>query len=102
MKGFNEMLKHFKSDLETLHNQLKEKTVEVSIDELVSVTANGLQEIHDVKIHSKAFSENLREDLEKAIVKACNEVMAEARKMVKDKLGKLTEEIDLKNLEGLF
>lgn len=102
MKGFNEMLKHFKSDLEALHNQLKEKTVEVSIDELVTVTANGLQEIHDVKIHSKAFSENLREDLEKAIVKACNEVMIKARKMVKGELGKLTEGLDLNDLEGLF
>lgn len=99
---FQEMMKNFKTDMENMQKQLKDKTVEVEIDDMVTVSANGLNKIDNININPKVFKEDMREELEKNLVKACNDVLEKARLMVKNELEKMVKDFDIGDLSNFF
>jgi nucleoid-associated protein EbfC len=79
------------------------KTVEASSGGgMVTVVANGKQEILSVKIEPEVIDRSEKEMLEDLIVAAVNDALTKAKNMVQEEMGKLTRGLNLPNIPGLF
>ncbi len=67
---------------------------------MVTVEANGAQEIVSIKIEADLFAEEDKEMLEELIVAAVNDALAKARDLVTQEMTKLTGGIKLPGIIG--
>jgi DNA-binding YbaB/EbfC family protein len=109
MKGIPNMgnllkqAQQFQAKMARLQEELGERTVEASSGGgMVTVVANGKQEILSVKIEPEVIDQNEKEMLEDLIVAAVNDALTKAKNMVQDEMGKLTHGLNLPNIPGLF
>jgi len=109
MKGIPNMgnllkqAQQFQAKMAKLQEELGERTVEASSGGgMITVVANGKQEILSVKIDSEVVDPNDREMLQDLIMAAVNDALTKARNMVQEEMGKLTHGLNLPNLPGLF
>jgi DNA-binding protein YbaB len=99
--NLNDLVKKFKDDLKSVQQHLKMKTVDIEKG-MVSIKANGLQEIVEVNIDPKAFESGIKQELETALKSAINEVIEKSRKMVKDEISGIAGDIDLDQFDDLL
>jgi nucleoid-associated protein EbfC len=109
MKGMPNMgnllkqAQQFQAKMAQLQEELGERTVEASSGGgMITVVANGRQEILSVKIDPEVIDPNDREMLQDLILAAVNDALTKARNMVQEEMGKLTHGLNLPNLPGLF
>ena len=109
MKGIPNMgnllkqAQQFQAKMAKLQEELGERTVEASSGGgMITVVANGKQEILSVKIDSEVVDPNDREMLQDLIMAAVNDALTKARNMVQEEMGKLTHGLNVPNLPGLF
>jgi nucleoid-associated protein EbfC len=109
MKGIPNMgnllkqAQQFQAKMAKLQEELGERTVEASSGGgMITVVANGKQEILSVKIDPEVVDPNDREMLQDLIMAAVNDALTKARNMVQEEMGKLTHGLNLPNLPGLF
>lgn len=109
MKGIPNMgnllkqAQQFQSKMAKLQEELGEKTLEAtSGGGMITIVANGRQEILSVKIDPEVIDPNDREMLQDLIMAAVNDALGKARKMVQEEMGSLTQGLNLPNLPGLF
>jgi DNA-binding YbaB/EbfC family protein len=91
--------------LEETQKQLEEKTVTVQVGGgMVTVTANGKQEIISVEIEKELINPEEKEILEDLIIAGVNEALKKSKEMVEEELTKITGGLKLPglNLPGLF
>ena len=69
---------------------------------MVSVVANGKQEILSVTIEPEVIDPDDKDMLQDLIIAAVNDALAKAKNMVQEEMGKLTHGLNLPNLPGLF
>ncbi|QSQ09544.1 Nucleoid-associated protein [Koleobacter methoxysyntrophicus] len=100
--NLNDLVKKFKDDLKSVQQHLKMKTVDIEKKGMVSIKANGLQEIVEVNIDPKAFESGIKQELETALKSAINEVIEKSRKMVKDEISGIAGDIDLDQFDDLL
>lgn len=93
MKGFGNLLKEaqkLQAQLEALREEAAKKKVEATAGGgMVTVEANGNQEIVSIRIDREVINPEDPQMLEDLVLAACNEALRKAREMVQAEMGKL-------------
>lgn len=102
MKDFREVLKQaqeMQSRLARLQEELAGKTVEASSGGgMVTVVANGRQEVVSVRIEKEVVTPNDVDLLQDLVRAAINEALARSREMMAAEMAKITGGINLPGL----
>ncbi len=108
MKGMGNMgnilkqAQQFQAKMAKLQEELGDRTVEAaSGGGMVTVVANGRQEILSVKIEPEVVDPEDVEMLQDLIQAAVNDALSRAKEMVNEEMGKLTSGMNLPNIPGL-
>ena len=109
MKGIPNMgnlmkqAQQFQNKMAKLQEELGERTVEASAGGgMVTVVANGRQEIVSIEIEPEVVDPDDVEMLKDLILAAVNDALSRAKNMVNEEMGKLTHGLNLPNIPGLF
>ena len=109
MKGMPNMgnlmkqAQQFQAKMAKLQEELGEKTIEASAGGgMVSVVANGRQEIVSINIETEVIDPEDAEMLQDLILAAVNDALSRAKNMMNEEMGKLTQGLNLPNVPGLF
>jgi DNA-binding YbaB/EbfC family protein len=99
MGDFLRQAERLQADLKRAQDQLGEKTVEASAGGgMVTVVANGKQEIVSIKIDPEVVSKDDVQMLEDLILAAVNEARLRAQELMMSELGKITGGMGLPGL----
>ena len=102
MKGMGNMMKQaqkLQSQMVKLQEELAEKTVESSSGGgMVTVVANGRQQIVSIKIENEVVDPDDVEMLQDLVLAAANDALAKAQEMVSSEMGKLTGGLNIPGL----
>ena len=94
MKGFGNMMKEaqkLQERMAAMQEEIGKKMVEATAGGgMVTVQANGKQEILSIKIDPEVVSKDDVQMLEDLVLAACNEALRKSRELVQQELGKLT------------
>ena len=94
MKGFGNIMKEaqkLQAQMAALQAEAAKKQVEATAGGgMVTVTANGLQEIISVKIDKEVINPEDSQMLEDLILAASNEALRKSKDMMQAEMGKLT------------
>ncbi len=94
MKGFGNMMKEaqrLQQQMQALQEEIAKKKVDAtSGGGMVTVEANGKQEILSIKIDPDVINKDDAQMLEDLVLAACNEALRKSRDLVQPELGKLT------------
>ena len=94
MKGFGNIIKEaqkLQQQMEALQAEVGKKKVHAtSGGGMVTVEANGKQEILSIKIDREVINPDDAQMLEDLVLAACNEALRKSRDMVQAEMGKLT------------
>lgn len=100
MQGILRQAQQMQEKLARLQEELGGRTVEASAGGgMVTVVANGKQEVVSVRIEKEVVDPGDVELLQDLVVGAVNEALSRSRKMIADEMAKLTGGM---NLPGLF
>ena len=109
MKGIPNMgnlmkqAQQFQAKMAKLQEELGDREVEASSwGGMVTVKANGRQEILSIKIEREVVDPDDIEMLQDLVLAAVNDAMAKGKSMVAEEMGKLTHGLNLPNIPGLF
>ena len=94
MKGFGNIMKEaqkLQQQMEALQAEVGKKKVDAtSGGGMVTVEANGKQEILSIKIDREVINPDDAQMLEDLVLAACNEALRKSRDMVQAEMGKIT------------
>ena len=94
MKGFGNIMKEaqkLQQQMEAMQAQVALKKVEATAGGgMVTVEANGKQEIVSIKIDPEVINKDDAQMLEDLVLAATNEALRKSRELVQQELGKLT------------
>ncbi len=109
MKGMPNMgnlmkqAQQFQAKMAKMQEELGEKTIEVSAGGgMVTVVANGRQEIISINIETEVIDPDDAEMLQDLVLAAVNDALSRAKNMMNEEMGKLTQGLNLPNVPGLF
>lgn len=93
MKGFGNILKEaqkLQAQLEAVREEVAKKKVEATAGGgMVTVEANGSQEIVSIRIDREVITPDDPQMLEDLVLAACNEALRKSREMVQAEVGKI-------------
>jgi DNA-binding YbaB/EbfC family protein len=93
----------FQSKIAKLQEELGDQTVEASSGGgMVTVIANGRQEIVSIEIDQEVIDPNDSEMLQDLIMAAVNDALSRAKEMVNEEMGKLTKGMNIPGMPGLL
>ena len=99
MKGFGNLMKEaqkLQQQMADLQAEVAKKKVEAtSGGGMVTVEANGQQEITSIKIDREVINPDDAQMLEDLVVAACNEALRKSKEMVQAEMSKLTAGLKL-------
>ena len=102
MKGFGNLMKEaqkLQAQLEAMREEIAKKKVEASAGGgMVTVEANGNQEIVSIKIDREVITPDDPQMLEDLVLAATNEALRKARELVAAEMGKLTGGLSIPGL----
>ncbi len=91
------------SKMTKLQDEIGEKTVEASAGGgMVSVVANGRQEILSVHVDPEVIDPDDQEMLQDLILAAVNDALSRARAMMNEEMGNLTKGMNIPGLPGIL
>jgi DNA-binding YbaB/EbfC family protein len=94
VKGFGNIMKEaqkLQQQLAAVQDEVAKRKVEAAAGGgMVTVEANGKQEIVSIKIDPEVINRDDPQMLEDLVLAACNEALRKSRDMVQQELGKLT------------
>ena len=94
MKGFGNMMKEaqrLQQQMAALQEEVGKKKVDATVGGgMVTVEANGKQELLSIKIDPEVINKDDAQMLEDLVLAACNEALRKSRELVQQELGKLT------------
>ena len=109
MKGMPNMgqimkqAQQIQSKMAKLQEDLGDRTVESSSGGgMVTVIANGRQEILSIEIDREVIDPDESEMLQDLIIAAENDALSRVRDMVNEEMGKLTKGMNIPGMPGLF
>ena len=109
MKGIPNMgnllkqAQQFQAKLAKLQEELAARTVEAtSGGGMVTVVANGRQEVISIRIDTEVIDREDKEMLQDLILAAVNDALSRAKAMVNEEMGKLTHGLNLPQIPGLM
>ena len=102
MKGMGNMMKQaqkLQSQMMKLQEELADKTVESSSGGgMVTVVANGRQQIVSIQIENEVVDPNDVDMLQDLVLAAVNDALSKAQEMVSSEMGKLTGGLNIPGL----
>ena len=102
MKGFVNMMKEaqrLQQQMAALQEEVAKKKVDATAGGgMVTVEANGKQELLSIKIDPEVINKDDAQMLEDLVLAACNEALRKSRELVQQELGKLTGGLKLPGL----
>jgi len=102
VKGFGNLMKEaqkLQARLEAMREEIAKKKVEASAGGgMVTVEANGNQEIVSIKIDREVITPDDPQMLEDLVLAATNEALRKARELVAAEMGKLTGGLNIPGL----
>mgnify|MGYP001572381205 FL=1 len=102
MKGFGNLMKEaqkLQAQMEALQAEVAKKKVEATAGGgMVTVEANGQQEILSIKIDREVINPEDSQMLEDLVLAACNEAIRKSKEMVQAEMGKLTAGLKIPGL----
>jgi len=109
MKGIPDMgqlmkqAQQFQAKMAKMQEEVGTRTVEASAGGgMVSVVANGKQEIISVHIDKEVIDPEDSEMLQDLIMAAVNDALSRARDMMNEEMGKLTKGLNIPGMPGLL
>lgn len=106
MPNMGQLLKQaqkFQSKMAELQEELNQRTVETSAGGgMVTVVANGKQEVLSIAIDPEVVDPNDVEMLQDLILAAVNDALNRAKEMTNEEMGKLTKGMNIPGLSGLM
>ena len=94
MKGFGNMMKEaqrLQQQMAALQEEVGKRKVDATAGGgMVTVEANGKQELVSIKIDPEVINRDDAQMLEDLVLAACNEALRKSRDLVQQELGKLT------------
>ncbi len=94
MKGFQNMMKEaqrLQQQMQAMQEEVAKRKVEATAGGgMVTVEANGKQELTAIKIDREVVNPEDVQMLEDLVLAACNEALRKSRELVQQELGKLT------------
>jgi DNA-binding YbaB/EbfC family protein len=103
MGNLMKQAQQFQAKMTKLQEELGDRTVEASAGGgMVTVVANGRQEIVSVKIDPEVIDPDDAEMLEDLLQAAVNDALTRAKNMVNEEMGKLTKGLNIPNIPGLM
>jgi DNA-binding YbaB/EbfC family protein len=104
VKGFGNIMKEaqkLQQQMEKIQAEVAQKKVEATAGGgMVTVEANGKQEIVSIKIDPEVVSRDDVQMLEDLVLAAANEALRKSREMMQQELGKLTGGLRIPGLGG--
>ena len=89
--NIQQMMKQAQQMQDRLQKQMAELRVEATAGGgMVTVKANGKQELLSIKIDPEVITKDDAQMLEDLVLAACNEALRKSRELVQQELGKLT------------
>lgn len=96
-------LQRFQADMAKMQAELKTRTVEATAGEgAVIVTVDGQQQIVSIQISPEAMTEENTTQVQNWLIIAVNGALSKAQELVKTEMEKLTRDMNLPNIPGLF
>ncbi|MBN2123374.1 MAG: YbaB/EbfC family nucleoid-associated protein [Deltaproteobacteria bacterium] len=103
MGNLMKQAQQFQAKMAKLQEELGERTVEVSSGGgMVTVVANGRQEVLSIAIEPEVIDPEDSEMLQDLILAAVNDALRKAKEMVNEEMAKLTRGLNLPNIPGLM
>jgi DNA-binding YbaB/EbfC family protein len=103
MGNLMKQAQQFQAKMTKLQEELGDRTVEASAGGgMVTVVANGRQEVVSVKIDREVIDPADAEMLQDLIQAAVNDALTRAKNMVNEEMGKLTKGLNIPNIPGLM
>ena len=94
MKGFGNIMKEaqkLQAQMAAMQEEVAKKKVDATAGGgMVTVEANGKQELTAIKIDPEVVNKDDVQMLEDLVLAACNEALRKSRELVQQELGKLT------------
>jgi DNA-binding YbaB/EbfC family protein len=94
VKGFGNIMKEaqrLQQQMLEMQEQVAQKKVEATAGGgMVTVEANGKQELLSIKIDREVINPDDAQMLEDLVLAACNEALRKSRELVQQEMGKLT------------
>jgi len=94
VKGFGNIMKEaqkLQAQMAAMQEEVGKRKVEATAGGgMVTVEANGKQELTAVKIDPEVINKDDAQMLEDLVLAACNEALRKSRELVQQELGKLT------------
>ena len=92
----------FQAKMAKLQEELADRTVEASSGGgMVTVVANGRQQIVSIHIDPEVITPDEQEMLQDLILAAVNDGLSKAKDLANEEMGKLTGGLNLSNIPGL-
>ncbi|MBW1913213.1 MAG: YbaB/EbfC family nucleoid-associated protein [Deltaproteobacteria bacterium] len=102
MGNLMKQAQQFQTRMAKLQEELGQKTIEASAGGgMVTVVANGQQEILSITIDPEVIDPEDVEMLQDLVLAAVNDGLSRAKDMVNEEMGKLTGGLNLPNIPGL-
>jgi hypothetical protein len=94
VKGFGNIMKEaqkLQQQMEAMQAEVAQKKVEATAGGgMVTVQANGKQELLSIKLDPEVINKDDAQMLEDLVLAACNEALRKSRELMQQELGKLT------------
>jgi nucleoid-associated protein EbfC len=94
VKGFGNLMKEaqrLQQQMAQMQEEVAQKKVEATAGGgMVTVQANGKQEIVSIKIDPEVINKDDAQMLEDLVLAACNEALRKSRELIQQEMGKLT------------
>jgi len=102
VKGFGNLMKEaqkLQAQMEAIQAEAAKKRVEATAGGgMVTVEANGKQEIVSIKIDREVINPDDAQMLEDLVLAACNEALRKSREMMQAEMGKLSAGLKIPGL----
>ncbi len=102
MKGFGNLMKEaqkLQAQMEALQAEVAKRKVEATAGGgMVTVEANGKQELTAIKIEREVINPDDAQMLEDLVLAACNEALRKSKEMVQAEVGKLSAGLKIPGL----
>ena len=102
MKGFGNMMKEaqkLQAQMLAMQEEIGKRKVEATAGGgMVTVEANGKQELTAIKIDPEVINRDDAQMLEDLVMAACNEALRKSRELVQAEMGKLTAGLKIPGL----
>jgi len=97
-----ELVKKVQQNVDNVQDHLKAERIEVSSGDVIKLTLNGQQELLSIEINTNYLSASNAILLQDLLVATINNGLAKSRELQQTAMSKLTGDLNLPKIPGLF